>query len=65
MGVFEEAKGAAKDKIGEVTDDRQLEAEGEAQQERGEHERKAETARAEAQEHEKKADALSTQIENA
>lgn len=35
-GKFEQAKGYVKDKVGEVTGDKQLEAEGEVQQAEGE-----------------------------
>lgn len=35
-GKWEQAKGAVKDKVGEATDDRELEAEGEAQRAGGE-----------------------------
>lgn len=54
-GVVEDLKGKAKDVAGRVTGDEKLEREGEAQQSKadaerdvGEHEAKAETARAEA-----------------
>jgi uncharacterized protein YjbJ (UPF0337 family) len=55
MGAFEEAKGKAKEAIGDVTDNPDLRREGKAQEERGEAEREATKARAEAKAHEAKA----------
>ena len=52
MGVFEEAKGKIKEAVGDLTDNPDLEREGEAQKEKGEAERKATQARAEAKKHE-------------
>ena len=57
MGVFEEAKGKAKQKAGEALDKPELVEEGRAQAKRGEEERKAAQARAEAKAREAKADA--------
>ena len=58
MGIGEKVKGAVKAKIGDATDDENLQAEGNAQQAKGEHETAETKERAEAQAHEKKADAL-------
>ncbi len=55
MGVFEEAKGKAKEIVGDVTDNRDLKAEGGAQQDRGEAEHEANRAKAEANAHEAQA----------
>ena len=55
MGVFEEAKGKVKEKVGEATDNPDLQREGQAQNERGQAEREATQARAEAKAHEGKA----------
>ena len=52
MGVFEEAKGKVKEAVGDLTDNPDLEREGEAQKEKGEAERRATQARAEAKKHE-------------
>jgi uncharacterized protein YjbJ (UPF0337 family) len=52
MGVFEEAKGKIKEAVGDLTDNPDLEREGEAQKDKGEAERKATEARAEAKKHE-------------
>jgi uncharacterized protein YjbJ (UPF0337 family) len=52
MGVFEEAKGKIKEAVGDLTDNPDLEREGEAQKDKGEAERKATQARAEAKKHE-------------
>lgn len=56
MGAFEEAKGKVKEKVGDVTNNPDLQREGEAQAERGAEERKATQARAEAKAHEAKAE---------
>lgn len=56
MGVLEEAKGKVKAAAGELTDNENLKAEGEAQASKGAEERKETEARAEAKLHEKKAD---------
>jgi uncharacterized protein YjbJ (UPF0337 family) len=58
MGIGENIKGTIKEKAGEVFDDKNLEEEGNAQQERGEEEARESKARAEAKAHEKEADAL-------
>ena len=55
MGVFEEAKGKAKEAVGDLTNNPDLQREGEAQAEKGEAEREATEARAEAKAHEAKA----------
>ena len=56
MGVFEEAKGKAKEAVGDLTDNPNLQREGEAQKEKGEADRQATQARAEAKVHEARAD---------
>ena len=56
MGVFEEAKGKAKEALGDLTDEPKLQREGEAQAAKGEAEREATEARAEARAHEAKAE---------
>jgi len=61
MASGEKIKGAAKRKAGEVTDNPDLRAEGEAQQTKGEAETEETKARAKAQAHEKKAKALEQQ----
>jgi uncharacterized protein YjbJ (UPF0337 family) len=55
MGVFEEAKGKAKEAIGDLTDNPDLQREGQAQKKKGEAEREATEARTEAKAHEAKA----------
>ena len=55
MGVFEEAKGKAKEAVGDVTDNAELKEEGRAQKQKGEAEREATQARAKAKGHEAKA----------
>ncbi len=55
MGVFEEAKGKVKEVAGDITDNPDLKAEGQAQKDKGEAEREATEARAEAKAHEAKA----------
>ena len=55
MGAFEELKGKAKQAIGDVTNDTDLQREGKAQEAKGEAERQATQARAEAKAHEAKA----------
>jgi uncharacterized protein YjbJ (UPF0337 family) len=57
MGVFEEAKGKVKEAVGDLTDNPDLQREGEAQKDKGEAQRKATEARAEAKKHEAKAKA--------
>ena len=57
MGVFEEAKGKVKEAVGDLTNNPDLEREGEAQKEKGQAEREATQARAEAKAHEAKAKA--------
>jgi len=61
MGVGENIKGAVKEKAGELTDNDALQAEGRAQQTKGEEETKETKERAEAQAHEKKADLLESE----
>jgi uncharacterized protein YjbJ (UPF0337 family) len=56
MGVFEEAKGKAKQVVGDLTDNSDLKREGNAQEAKGEAEREATEARAKAKVHEAKAD---------
>ena len=58
MGIGESVKGAIKQKTGDVLDNDELEAEGNAQQTKGDEETRESKDRAEAQAHEKKADAL-------
>lgn len=48
MGGFEELKGRVKETIGDVTNDADLEKEGEAQKEKGKAQREADRARVEA-----------------
>jgi uncharacterized protein YjbJ (UPF0337 family) len=48
MGTFEEAKGKAKQAVGDLTDNPDLRREGQAQEEKGEAEREAHKAKAEA-----------------
>jgi len=55
MGVFEKAKGKVKEVAGDVTDNPDLEAEGKAQQDKGQAEHEANKAKAEAKAHEAKA----------
>jgi uncharacterized protein YjbJ (UPF0337 family) len=55
MGVFEEAKGKVKQAVGDITDNPDLQQEGQAQQEKGEADREATQARVEAKAHEAKA----------
>jgi uncharacterized protein YjbJ (UPF0337 family) len=57
MGVFEEAKGKVKEKVGDVTHNPDLQREGQAQAKKGEAEREATQARAEAKGHDAKAKA--------
>ena len=57
MGVFEEAKGKAKEAVGDLTDNPDLQREGQAQKEKGEAERQATQARVEAKAHEANAPA--------
>lgn len=61
MGAFEELKGKVKGKVGDVTDNPDLESEGAAQQDKGEAERHETQARTSAQAHEKKAEELGRQ----
>jgi uncharacterized protein YjbJ (UPF0337 family) len=58
MGVGESIKGTLKEKTGDLVDSDELEAEGQAQQTKGDEETRESKDRAEAQVHEKKADAL-------
>ncbi len=48
MGAFEEAKGKVKQVVGDLTDNQDLQREGDAQAEKGEAQREATEARAEA-----------------
>ena len=57
MGAFEELKGKAKEAVGDVTNNPDMQREGEAQAEKGEAEREATEARAEAKAKETKAKA--------
>lgn len=57
MGVFEEAKGKVKETVGDITNNPDLQREGQAQKKKGEAEREATEARAEAKAHEAKAKA--------
>ena len=61
MGIGESIKGAVKGKVGDVTDNDDLQAEGEAQQSKGDEETRETKDHAEAKAHEKKADALQEQ----
>ncbi len=61
MGIAEQAKGAIKEKVGDLTDQEDLQAEGEAQKEKGEAETAETVAKAKAQKAEKEADALDQQ----
>jgi uncharacterized protein YjbJ (UPF0337 family) len=65
MGVFEEAKGKAKEAVGDLTDNPDLQREGEAQKEKGEAQRQATEARGEAKAHEAKAKAHEVEQEAA
>lgn len=55
MGVFEEAKGKVKQAAGDITNNPDLQREGEAQASKGAEEREATEARAKAKAHEAKA----------
>ena len=55
MGAFEQAKGKAKEAVGDLADNPELKAEGRAQQDKGEAEREATEAKAEAKAQEAKA----------
>jgi uncharacterized protein YjbJ (UPF0337 family) len=55
MGVFEEAKGKAKEAVGDLTNNPDLQREGQTQEAKGQAEREATEARAEAKAHEVKA----------
>jgi len=57
MGIFEEAKGKAKEVVGDVTGDPDLHREGEAQAAKGAAEQEATEARMEARAQEMKAEA--------
>ena len=61
MGIGESIKGAVKQKAGDVVDDDNLQAEGEAQQTKGDEETAATKHQAEAKAHEEKAEALDKQ----
>jgi uncharacterized protein YjbJ (UPF0337 family) len=65
MGVFEEAKGKAKQVVGDLTDNPDLKREGNAQEEKGEAEREATEARAKAKVHEVKAEEKELEQESA
>jgi uncharacterized protein YjbJ (UPF0337 family) len=58
MGIGENIKGTIKEKVGDLTGDDQLQAEGDAQQTKGTEQTRESKDRAEAKAHEKKADAL-------
>lgn len=58
MGIGESIKGTIKEKAGDVANNDELEAEGEAQKEKGNEEARATKDKAEAKEHEAKAEAL-------
>ena len=58
MGIGENIKGTIKAKVGDLTDNDKLQAEGEAQETKGQEQTKETKERAEAKAHEKKADAL-------
>jgi len=58
MGIGENIKGTVKEKAGDIVDDENLQAEGDAQQTKGEEETAEIKDRAQAQTHQKKADAL-------
>lgn len=55
MGIGEQIKGTAKQAVGSVTDNDELQAEGEAQVDKGTEQLKADKADAEAKAHEAKA----------
>jgi uncharacterized protein YjbJ (UPF0337 family) len=55
MGIVEQAKGKAKEVVGDITDNEKLQEEGHAQKEKGEAEREATEARAKAKAHEAEA----------
>ena len=61
MGIGEQIKGTIKEKTGQAVDNDELEAEGSAQQTKGEEQTRESKDRAEAKAHEKKADALDKQ----
>jgi uncharacterized protein YjbJ (UPF0337 family) len=65
MGAFEELKGKAKEAVGDVTNNPDLQREGQAQEAKGAEERKATQARAEAKAHEAKAEAHEVRQETA
>jgi uncharacterized protein YjbJ (UPF0337 family) len=64
MGIAEQAKGAIKEKVGGLTDQDDLQAEGKAQKEKGEAETTETVEKAKAQKAEKEADALDEQASN-
>lgn len=64
MGIGESIKGAIKQKSGAAIGNDQLEAEGEAQQTKGDEQARESKDRAEAKAHEKKADALAEEQES-
>lgn len=65
MGVFEEAKGKVKEAAGDLTNNPDLQREGQAQADKGAAEREATEARAEAKAHEAKAKAKEVEQEAA
>lgn len=65
MGAFEETKGKVKQAAGDLTDNPDLQREGEAQAEKGEAEREATEARATAQAKEAKAEVYEVEQEMA
>jgi uncharacterized protein YjbJ (UPF0337 family) len=64
MGILEDAKGAIKEKIGDVTNQDDLQAEGQAQKEKGEAQTEQTSEKVQAQAAEKKAEALEEQAKN-
>jgi uncharacterized protein YjbJ (UPF0337 family) len=61
MGIGESIKGTIKQKTGDLTGDDQLQAEGDAQQTKGDEQTRESKDRAEAKAHEEKAAALAKQ----
>ncbi len=58
MGIGESIKGKVKEQVGDVTNNDELEAEGQAQDEKGQEEARATKAKTEAKAHEGKAESL-------
>lgn len=63
MGIGEHVKGSVKEKLGELTDNEELQAEGQAQERKGAEETRETKERAKAQAHQQKADAYDRQQE--